>query len=239
MFTSSSHVQITGGNFVNVGGDFNLQSDHQPGSVDQVMTEVDFNLGQDSERQVNDLERTERGGRARQLPYGASKNLSPCIHMKQFVDMSQPTYYQRLTADGPGYEAGGEGHRDRDESVSSAHRRPQNARFSEYRSSLPPSLGSFMLDRPVYRAGHVTTSRISAENEYSPNQNHSADVEAGPSQPSLYPVEASSGSHPGTNNSLAFPWNRPSNAPATSIHGGTFIAGDMNNIHRHGEAGVS
>jgi hypothetical protein len=40
-----------------------------------------------------------------------------------------------------------------------------------------------------------------------------------------------------TDNNMSFTWNRPLNAPATSIGGGTFIGGNVNNIQHQGEAG--
>jgi hypothetical protein len=34
-----------------------------------------------------------------------------------------------------------------------------------------------------------------------------------------------------------FLWDRPPQAPVTSINGGTFIGGNLNHIQRHGETG--
>jgi hypothetical protein len=45
IFTSTSHVQITGGNFIEIGGDFNLQ---RPGSVDEVLTGLELGVRPES-----------------------------------------------------------------------------------------------------------------------------------------------------------------------------------------------
>ncbi|KAJ7445938.1 hypothetical protein B0H11DRAFT_2249115 [Mycena galericulata] len=37
---------------------------------------------------------------------------------------------------------------------------------------------------------------------------------------------------------LSFSWDRPLHEPGTSINGGTFISGNVNNVQRHGEAGL-
>jgi hypothetical protein len=47
MFSSTSHVHITGGNFIDVGGDFNLQTIQPQRSVDDVLTGLEFHVGQD------------------------------------------------------------------------------------------------------------------------------------------------------------------------------------------------
>jgi hypothetical protein len=49
MFSSSSHLQINGDKFVNIGRYFNLEAG-QAGNLDDVLTGVDFSLGQDSSR---------------------------------------------------------------------------------------------------------------------------------------------------------------------------------------------
>jgi hypothetical protein len=77
------------------------------------------------------------------------------------------------------------------------------------------------------------------ENRYSPDVFQSADPRAGPPQSPGYLVEANFRSRPTADGNNAFPWNRPSDAPSTSINGGTFIGGNVNNIQRHGEAGGS
>jgi hypothetical protein len=76
IFSSSSHVQITGGNFIDVRGDFNLQGVQPPRNVDEALTGLEFGSGQDLGCQLAGAERTERGGGARMLPYGASEHLS-------------------------------------------------------------------------------------------------------------------------------------------------------------------
>ncbi|KAF7341265.1 hypothetical protein MVEN_01862500 [Mycena venus] len=71
IFSSTSHVQITGGNFVDIGGDFNLESIQPPGSVDidGVLTGLEFGVGEDSGRPLLDAEQSERVGCPRMLPY--------------------------------------------------------------------------------------------------------------------------------------------------------------------------
>jgi hypothetical protein len=71
LFSSTSYVQITGGNFVEIGRDFNLQNTLPPGNVDHVLTGLELDLGRPSERQLIGAERTERRGHQRILLYGA------------------------------------------------------------------------------------------------------------------------------------------------------------------------
>jgi hypothetical protein len=58
-------VQITGGNFIEIGGDFNLQSIQPLGNVDEMLINLEF--GED------------RARGSTTLPDGASASLSPCI----------------------------------------------------------------------------------------------------------------------------------------------------------------
>jgi hypothetical protein len=83
IFNSSSHVQINGGNFIEVGGDYNLQSIQPPTppDADRVLTGPEFHVGQDLNRSLVGAERSERAGITRMLPYGAFEALSRCIYL--------------------------------------------------------------------------------------------------------------------------------------------------------------
>jgi hypothetical protein len=97
IFSSTSHVQISGGNFVEIGGDFNIQTSlpsedidsvlrglgrlhniqpSQPaGGVDNMLVDLErLRLGEDSGRQLlGPVRTTMRRGNARmRRPYGAS-----------------------------------------------------------------------------------------------------------------------------------------------------------------------
>jgi hypothetical protein len=89
---------------------------------------------------------------------------------------------------------------------------PHNHRFA------PPSL--------------ACSSRTPVESRYPPCEYRSTNVESS-SRESLHdPVASHSGPHPVVNDSV-FPWNGPSDLPATSINGGIFIG----NVESNGEAG--
>ena len=62
MFANSSHVQITGGHFINVGRDFNFESMQAARNLSDVLPALDFGLGQNSGRPLGGAERTERRG---------------------------------------------------------------------------------------------------------------------------------------------------------------------------------
>ncbi|KAF7369733.1 NACHT domain-containing protein [Mycena venus] len=113
IFSFTSHVQITGGNFVDIGGDLNLECIQPPGSVDieGVLTGMAFGMGEElgphllgeqserargprmlpyhsgqgSGRQLVGAERTERGGAPRMLPYDLS-------HRRQILSQSDNSY---------------------------------------------------------------------------------------------------------------------------------------------------
>ncbi|KAJ7016409.1 hypothetical protein C8F04DRAFT_537299 [Mycena alexandri] len=110
---------------------------------------------------------------------------------------------------------------------------PQNSGPS-HDFSLPTASQIPALKYPLDWTDSVSVSHDAVENEYFPTQYHSTNSDAGSSQ-HRYPVEPMPGM---IDNHLTFPWNGPSSAPATSIHGGTFIGGNVQNIQRHGEAGL-
>lgn len=77
IFTSSSHVQITGGNFIEVGRDFNVEAT-QPlvtGNVDDSVRGLDFDLARAS-RPLMSAETIKREGGMTMVPYGASDAVS-------------------------------------------------------------------------------------------------------------------------------------------------------------------
>jgi hypothetical protein len=45
MFSNSSDVQITGGNFINVGRDFNFETGQAAGDWPNTLTQLDFGVG--------------------------------------------------------------------------------------------------------------------------------------------------------------------------------------------------
>ncbi|KAF8187281.1 hypothetical protein K438DRAFT_2019536 [Mycena galopus ATCC 62051] len=90
---------------------------------------------------------------------------------------------------------------------------------------------------PLDWTGHASSSHTPAENDYFPGQNHSIDPELSQAQP-RHTLKPNTGSHRMIHENPAFPWNRPFNTPATSIHGGTFIGGDLNTIQRQAEDGL-
>lgn len=214
MFTSCSHFQINGGNFVSTGGDFNVQSNQPAGSIDEMLTGLESRVGPDAGRRLLGVERTEREGSARKAPYGAFGDISQCICPD--ICSTDPSHRRLVES-----KLAGEG--------ADTIRPTATTR----RSHLDPSIG------PI-SSGLRPRERLLPKSPLPPNGNqnlqsksHSADVHPDSTQPSGYVnVET----QPATNNS-AFPWNRPLNTPATNINGGTFIGGNMNNFQRNGEAG--
>ncbi|KAJ7220878.1 hypothetical protein GGX14DRAFT_432353 [Mycena pura] len=293
IFSDTSHVQITGGNFVDVGSDFNIESIQPPGTVDidGVLTGLEFGVdeesgrhllgaqderargrslvpyhfAQNSGRPLMGAERTERGGVGpRMLPYDLS-------HRRQILSRSNNSYscstsgappsrssfsqypngqYPQLEAPSndpifsSARESPGEDMHPLDcsasthpgsesELLSGTHgfNRPQmqNPYLSHYHFSLPSDWQLPALDYPLEWAAYTSSSNATVENW---NENHSPDLDADLSQLSQHPTD------PIINNNTAFPWTRPQHTPATNISGGTFISGSVNNIQRHGEAGL-
>ncbi|KAJ7458044.1 hypothetical protein B0H11DRAFT_205627 [Mycena galericulata] len=72
MFSNGSHFQIAGGQFINVGGDFNLENGQAALNVPGMLSALDFGRGQSSDRLLGGADRTERGGGHRPLPYDTS-----------------------------------------------------------------------------------------------------------------------------------------------------------------------
>jgi hypothetical protein len=111
----------------------------------------------------------------------------------------------------------------------SSHRRSGSPFSPELR--LPPI--TYLLDL----AGHPSGSGAPWENTHKHGKYHSADFNLRTRQCSETPAEKSSGSQLSLSNNNEFLWNHLPNAPATSINGGTFVSGNVNNIQRHGETG--
>jgi len=78
IFSDTSHVQITGGNFIDIGGDFNLESIQPLGSVDidGVLTGLEFGVAEESGRHLLGGERSEKVRGPRMLPYHFGQNSS-------------------------------------------------------------------------------------------------------------------------------------------------------------------
>jgi hypothetical protein len=72
IFSSTSHVQINGGNFMEIGRDFNLENIPPSRSGEELLTGLEFCLGAATGRQLEGTTRTVKDGGPRALPYGAS-----------------------------------------------------------------------------------------------------------------------------------------------------------------------
>jgi hypothetical protein len=281
IFTSTSHVQITGGNFIEVSGDFNVEAT-QPlgtGNVDEIVKGLDFDLTQHSGRHLMGAERTQREGGTRMLPYGAFGSILRHTDLKYFADVphrrhltpqpiqlysdSSATHSSTSFSSGylhspvhrfSSYEGGGASNDpgsggDIDDLDPTAmndwganyglglqpmHNHHPFPEYSQYPFSSPPdSQLNDLVDCP----GEAFRSYTSREPPHAARDRNCADL--GTSQPCRFHTESNSPSRPVLNRTLEFPWNRPANAPATNIHGGTFISGNVSNIERHGEAGES
>ncbi|KAJ7930394.1 hypothetical protein B0H13DRAFT_2264179 [Mycena leptocephala] len=62
IFSSTSHVQINGGNFLEIEKDFNLQSIQPPEIINEAMMGLELGVEPDSSRELSSAERTEREG---------------------------------------------------------------------------------------------------------------------------------------------------------------------------------
>ncbi|KAJ7337033.1 hypothetical protein DFH08DRAFT_242855 [Mycena albidolilacea] len=109
---------------------------------------------------------------------------------------------------------------------------------SDFRSSLAPASHSYVQDYPLRMARYFPYSRTPTRTTYPPHELHSTSGSTGPNQQHSYNVRRHSVSHPMIHNDPMFPWNGPSDAPPTSINGGTFISQNVNNIQQHGETGL-
>ncbi|KAF7348939.1 NACHT domain-containing protein [Mycena venus] len=97
-----------------------------------------------------------------------------------------------------------------------------------------PSFQDPALGYPLNWAGYAASSYTPNEPSHCASNYPSAHLD--PSQPHQYPVKKNAGFDRNLDAKAIFPWNHPQNTPATSINGGTFISGNVNNIQRHGEA---
>ncbi|KAF7347052.1 putative nwd2 protein [Mycena venus] len=115
--------------------------------------------------------------------------------------------------------------------MSSGHRPPLSVGPFQSGGLLPPTPQFLPHNHsPLNPSGQASSSDTTVENQYSPCKQHSADFESSTSH-SVEPNPSHS-----MNNS-SFPWNRVGGAPTTSINGGTFIGGNVNNI-QHGVMGL-
>lgn len=81
LFSATSHVQINGGNFIETGGDFNLQSTQPLGSTDSMLTGLDFLVDEDSNRLQLSAETDEITGGASMVSYCVYQELWPLIYL--------------------------------------------------------------------------------------------------------------------------------------------------------------
>ncbi|KAJ7225205.1 hypothetical protein C8J57DRAFT_1535464 [Mycena rebaudengoi] len=113
IFSSTSHVHINGGSFIEIGRDFNLQSIQPPGSVDEVLTGPESRVSQDSRhhllgsetnepsdfgcdsgRQLIGAERTRRRRGPRMSPNDTSRRRQMISHSNEsssFPPTTEPT----------------------------------------------------------------------------------------------------------------------------------------------------
>ncbi|KAJ7461404.1 hypothetical protein B0H11DRAFT_1872127 [Mycena galericulata] len=254
MFASSSGFQIIGGNFYDVAGSVNIRSIQPPGSkIGSAQDVVD--------RRPVGVERTqERRGGVRILPYdisqrqhissrsGSSSEGTPILfdypHLQSGNELQFPPIDPLRVWD----------EHESSDTPSRPHdlrpdRRPhpdvgQTSTGFESRDSLPPisALDSFLPNSGPSRhrflsqpqsSGDAFNSRHLLTDHY---HVHPADFEQGRSQPDHIPADPPLRSLPMTNTS--FPFERPLHESKTSINGGTFIGGNVNNIQHHGETGL-
>ncbi|KAF7358362.1 hypothetical protein MVEN_00886200 [Mycena venus] len=268
IFTSSSHVQINGGNFVHVGGDFNVQSFHSPAGVDEVLAGLDFRMD-DPDHQLKGVERQERGIATRMHPYDTSHRRRILPYSKNAFERGEwsTSSANALSTSVSKYPSGQVPRLECDPpwgtSLQYRHPRATNPRPihpGPHFKSMSSGLGSGVRSLPVSSLPfqnqgssqpqfalpwnsefpaleYPPGSHASEENLHSLDV-YPADLGVGPTKYPGYLMEPSFGSRPTVNGSKAFPWNHPSNAPSTSINGGTFIGGNVKNIQRHGEPGL-
>ncbi|KAJ6571559.1 hypothetical protein B0H19DRAFT_1231310 [Mycena capillaripes] len=216
IFSSTSHVQISGGNFVEVGGDFNIQTNLPSEDIDGVLRGLGrlrniqtiqpagdvgnmrmglerLRLGEYSGRQLVGPVRTIRRKNARmKRPYGyAESSQRP---------LPQIEFFQPSTAD---------------------------EQSPEDQSSDEGSLVELGVNDLSRRSPMLLDDQSSDEG---------SDIELDLNDPSRHPAAPRIGYRP--DNDLGFPWDRNPTGPATRIRGGTFIGGNVNIIQRHGEAGM-
>ncbi|KAJ7491436.1 hypothetical protein B0H11DRAFT_2399948 [Mycena galericulata] len=240
MFSYSSSFQINGGNFYDVAGDMDIRSMQPLGHDDSVLG---VGPAQDNIARGRRLV----GGRGRRqgvraLPYDVS-------HRPHMLSNSNTSYLtdarNPISLDRTRHESG------------DTHSRPdlhpdlKNSNAIEYCSDAERRSSGFEYNDPSLSAvlSSVPNPRsLSQQNRPGgplrwpgPTKVHpvSSNVGQGPStvgQPHL-PAEPASGSLAIFKNS-SFPCDRLLHEPKTTINGGTFISGNVNNIHCYGETGL-
>ncbi|KAJ7222942.1 hypothetical protein C8J57DRAFT_1482220 [Mycena rebaudengoi] len=211
LFSSTSNVHINGGAFYKIGRDFNVQSIRLPG-VDEILEGLEFGIDQESDRRLEGPERTANRSGARMLPYDTS-------HRRQVT--SQPHQEGQHTSSGTALAA-----------ISLPYPFPAPSQHgAPFRPSeqLPPL--KYPLECHVHGAGSSTP----VINGHLARESHSTRL--GPRSHLPAGAQPNAASSPMVDNNLVFPWNRPPDAPATIIDGGTFFSGNINKIQHHGEAG--
>ncbi|KAJ7506171.1 hypothetical protein B0H11DRAFT_2272374 [Mycena galericulata] len=262
MFASSSSVQINGGNFYDVAGNVHFKSiqftEHDEAQM-ALETGSAQNIPDDAgvHRLVGAERNQGRRGDVRMLPYDISQRshiLSRSLHLissdnprlKSGKELQLPPIDPLRVWDG--HETSDTPSRIDDLPVRPRRRaRPnvgQRSSGSESRDCLPPisALVSFLPDSGPSQyhfmsepqsAGDAFSSNRLSTNHY---QVHPGNIEQRQSRPghipAYRPLRSLAGIH------TPFPLERPVHEPKTSINGGTFIGGNVNNIQGHGETGL-
>ncbi|KAJ6543274.1 hypothetical protein DFH09DRAFT_1173782 [Mycena vulgaris] len=112
------------------------------------------------------------------------------------------------------------------------------ARSSDSRSFLASPSPASAPDSPLDMARYSSGSRTPAETVYPRREHHPASTPPAPNERYPYDIRRHSESQPMTHNDPIFPWDGLSDAHPTNIYGGTYFSQNVNNIQRHGEAGL-
>ncbi|KAJ7717469.1 hypothetical protein B0H16DRAFT_1740576 [Mycena metata] len=222
MFPHSSNFQITGGHFINVAGDFNTLNGPDMLSA--------LDVGQDSDRLLGGVERTERGGGHGALPYDTSQRRRVPARPNDTDTGSTLTPYFSTPPDG------------QDAINSSAH--PHNT--SQRRRIIAPSDNTDIQDSSatatsdLYGPSHDHNPRPQLHHQPQSSEDwaRGSDPVGGASGPATdwrpLPLILASGPL-AQNPEQDCPSEHP---PTTRITGGTFIGGNVYRIQHQGEAGL-
>ncbi|KAJ7444540.1 hypothetical protein B0H11DRAFT_2249825 [Mycena galericulata] len=252
MFSSSSNIQINGGNFYDVARDMNVLNIQTPGHDESVLG---VGSAQD-EASGHRLMGIESG--ARMLPYDVSHR--PHILSSSFTDARNP-----IRVDYPHLQPGVDLQLPQIDPLRGHESRDAHSRLVEPHPGLNNSsaIGYYPDWETTSRGSEFNHPSLSATVSLVPNPqpsfpsqlNWSGDPLRRPRPTNIHPVSSTnSGQGPSTSGQLprlpaaeppsrslaqlhnsSFPWDRPLHEPKTSINGGTFISG---NVNRYGETGL-
>ncbi|KAJ7022911.1 hypothetical protein C8F04DRAFT_1194068 [Mycena alexandri] len=221
MFPNSSNFQITGGQFINVGGDFNLENQQAAPNVPDTLSGLDFGVGPSSGRLLGGVERTERGGGRRALSYDTSQRRRVPARPNDTDTGSTPTSYFSTTPDG------------QDPINSSAL--PHDT--SQRRRIIARSDNTDIQDSSATPTSHLYAPPPTQSNK---DWARAFDPAGGASGPATdwrpLPLILASGPLAQNPEQDSCPSDHP---PTMNITGGTFIGGSVNRIQHHGKAGES